>query len=71
MADVLKVLEDEAAALRKRLRGLEQAMEVLGGDVAKDVKQTVKRGKKMSAATKAKLSKAAKARWAKVKKAAS
>jgi hypothetical protein len=37
------------------------------GDVAK----TVKRGKKMSAATKAKLSKAAKARWAKVKKATS
>jgi hypothetical protein len=70
MADVMKVLNDERKLLQKRLSSLEQAMQALGGDIAKDVKGAVKRGKKMSAATKAKLSKAAKARWAKVKKAA-
>jgi hypothetical protein len=64
MADVMKVLRDERDALKKRLNALENAM----GAFAGDVDETVNRGKKMSAATKAKLSKAAKARWAKIKK---
>jgi hypothetical protein len=64
MADVMKVLRDERDALKKRLNALENAMGALAGDVEK----TVNRGRKMSAATKAKLSKAAKARWAKIKK---
>lgn len=68
MADVMKVLKDERDSLKKKLNGLESAIEALGGNVAKDVKKAVKSGKKMSAATKAKLSKAAKLRWAKVKK---
>lgn len=68
MTDVVKVLNDERKLLQKRLSSLEQAIEALGGEVAKDVKQAVKQGKKMSVATKKKLSLAAKARWAKLKK---
>ena len=68
MTDVVKVLNDERKLLQKRLSSLEQAIEVLGGEVAKDVKRAVKQVKKMSAATKKKLSVAAKARWAKIKK---
>lgn len=67
MADVMKLLKNERDALKKRLRSLESAIEALAGDV----KKTVKRSKKMSAATKKKLSTAAKARWAKIKKATS
>jgi vacuolar-type H+-ATPase subunit D/Vma8 len=68
VTDVVKVLNDERKLLQKRLSSLEQAIEALGGEVAKDVKRAVKQGKKMSAATKRKLSLAAKARWAKIKK---
>lgn len=68
MTDVVKVLNDERKLLQKRLSSLEQAIEALGGEVAKDVKRAVKRGKKMSAATKRKLSLAAKKRWAAIKK---
>jgi len=70
MADLVGLLKEEQKALQKRLGAVEQAIEALGGEVAKDLKHAVKQGKKMSAATKAKLSKAAKARWAAVKKAA-
>jgi len=70
MADVVAILKEEEKALEKRLYALQSAIEALEGGVAKDVKRAVKRGKEMSAATKAKLSKAAKARWAKIKKAA-
>jgi hypothetical protein len=68
VADLVGLLNDERKLLQKRLSSLEQAIEALGGEVAKDVKQAVKQGKKMSAATKRKLSLAAKARWAKIKK---
>jgi hypothetical protein len=68
MADLVGLLNDERKLLQKRLSSLEQAIEALGGEVAMDVKQAVKRGKKMSAATKRKLSLAAKKRWAAIKK---
>lgn len=67
-ADLIGMLREEKKAVQKRLSALEQAIEALGGEVAKDVKRAVKQGKKMSAATKRKLSLAAKARWAKIKK---
>jgi hypothetical protein len=70
MADVVGILKEEKKVLQKRLSALEQAIGVLGGEVAKTVKQAVKSGNKMSAATKKKLSIAAKARWAKIKKSA-
>ena len=68
MADLVGLLKQEQKILQHKLAGLEKAIEALSGEVAKDVKQAAKRGKKMSAATKAKLSKAATARWAKIKK---
>ena len=68
MADLVGLLNDERKLLQKRLSSLEQAIEALGGEVAKDVKHAVKQGKKMSAATKRKLSLAAKKRWAAIKK---
>jgi hypothetical protein len=68
MADVVGLLREEKKMLQKRLGALDKAIEALVGDVADDVKKTVKKGKKMSAATKLKLSKAAKARWAALKK---
>lgn len=63
MADVVGILRKEKQVLQKRLSALERAIGALSGDVAK----TVKRSKKMSAATRRKPSLAAKARWAKVK----
>ena len=55
MADVVGLLKEEKKVLQKRLSALEQAIGALSGEVAKDVKRAVKRGKKMSAATKKKL----------------
>ena len=68
MADVVGLLKEEKKMLQKRLGALDKALEALVGDVAGDFKKAVKRGKKMSAATKKKLSVAAKARWAALKK---
>jgi hypothetical protein len=66
MPNLVAMLVKEKKALQSRLESLEHAIAGLGGEA----KRTVKRGKKMSAATRAKLSKAATARWAKIKKAA-
>ena len=66
MADVVGLLKEEKKVLQKRLSALEVAISALAGDV----KKTLKRGQKMSEATKKKLSQAAKARWAKIKKSA-
>ncbi len=71
MADLVALLKEEQKQLQKKLAGLEKAIEALSGDVAADVKRAVKRGGKMSEATKQKLRIAAKKRWAAVKKAAS
>jgi vacuolar-type H+-ATPase subunit D/Vma8 len=68
MADVMKLLKDERDTLKKRLRGLESAITALAGDVSKDVKKTVKRAGKMSAAARKRISAAQKARWAAIKK---
>ena len=48
MADVVGLLKEEKKVLQKRLSALEQAIGALSGEVAKDVKRAVKRGKKMS-----------------------
>jgi hypothetical protein len=71
MADLVALMKDEQKQLQKKLAGLEKAIEALSGEVAKDVKSAVKRGNKMSEATKQKLRIAAKKRWAAMKKAAS
>jgi hypothetical protein len=71
MADLVGLLKQEQKMLQKKLAGLEKAIEALSGDVANDVKSAVKRGNKMSEATKQKLRIAAKKRWAAMKKAAS
>lgn len=71
MADLVGLLKQEQKLLEKRLSALEQAIQALSGDVVTDVKRTLKRGNKMSEATKQKLRIAAKKRWASVKKAAS
>ena len=71
MADLVALLKEEHKILRHKLAGLEKAIEALSGDVVTDVKRTLKRGNKMSEATKQKLRIAAKKRWASVKKAAS
>jgi hypothetical protein len=44
MADVVAILKEEEKALEKRLYALQAAIEALGGEVAKDVKQAVKQG---------------------------
>ncbi len=66
MDKALEVLHEVRDALKKRLAGIEKAIEAIAGDVTTSVRKGVKKGK-MSAATKAKLSKAQKARWAKVR----
>jgi hypothetical protein len=71
MADLVALMKDEQKLLQKKLAGLEKAIEALSGDVARDVKSAVKRGNRMSEATKQKLRLAAKKRWAAVKKATS
>ncbi len=71
MADLVGLLKQEQKMLQQKLAGLEKAIEALSGDVATDVKRAVKRGGKMSEATKQKLRIAAKKRWAAVRKAAS
>jgi hypothetical protein len=71
MADLVALMKDEQKQLQKKLGGLERAIEALSEDVAKDVKSAVKRGNKMSEATKQKLRIAAKKRWASIKKATS
>jgi hypothetical protein len=71
MADLVGLLKAEQKLLRKKLTGLEKAIEALGGGIAKDVTKSVNRGKKMSEATKQKLRIAAKKRWASIKKVAS
>jgi hypothetical protein len=68
MADVMKLLKSERDSLRKRLRGLESAIGALAGDAQKDLKRTVKKAKKMSAAARKKISAAQKKRWAALKK---
>jgi hypothetical protein len=67
MADLVGLLKEEQKVLIKTLAGLEKAIEALSGDVV----ETVKRGNKMSEATKKKLSAAAKKRWAAIKKSTS
>jgi hypothetical protein len=63
MTDLLKLLNDERAAVAKRLAGLDAAIKALTG------KSTpVKRKWTMSAEARAKISAAAKRRWAKVKR---
>ena len=69
MKNVMKVLRDERMRVNERLSSLDTAIAALGGRVQKKLKAAQKKGKKMSAATKAKIRKAAKARWAKIKKA--
>jgi hypothetical protein len=71
MADLVALMKEEQKSLQRKLASLEKAIEALSGDVIKDVKRSVKRGNKMSEATKQKLRIAAKKRWAAVKKAAS
>jgi hypothetical protein len=71
MADLVGLLRQEQKLLEKRLSALQQAIEALSGDVANDVKSAVKRGNKMSEATKQKIRIAAKKRWASIKKATS
>jgi hypothetical protein len=70
MADLVALLKDEQKILQRKLTGLEKAIQALSGEVANDVKSAVKRGNRMSEATKQKLRIAAKKRWAAVKKAA-
>lgn len=73
MANVVEILQAEKKALQNRLAALETAIRALNGavmrsTVAKTVKRATRKGKKMSAATRAKIAKAAKERWAKIKK---
>jgi hypothetical protein len=71
MADLVALMKAEQKLLQKKLAGLEKAIQALSGDVLAEVKRTVKRGNKMSEATKQKLRIAAKKRWASIKKATS
>ena len=64
--DSLGVLKKERAELAGRLKALDSAIIIIGGQTAGS-----KSKGKMSEATKAKIRAAAKARWAKVKKAGS
>jgi hypothetical protein len=68
LADVLKLLKSERDAIKKQLHGLESAIEALAGSAKKDIKKTVKKARKMSAAARKKIAAAQKARWAKIKK---
>jgi hypothetical protein len=73
MANVVEILQAEKKALQNRLAALETAIRALNGavlrsTVAKTVKRATRKGKKMSAATRAKIAKAASERWAKIKK---
>jgi hypothetical protein len=70
LADVLKLLKSERDALKKQLQGFESAIEALAVSTKKDIKKTVKKARKMSAAARKKIAAAQKARWAKIKKAA-
>jgi len=67
MSRVLNVLREEQKSLQKQLNAVGAALKALGGWASSG--KVVRKGKKMSAATKAKIRAAAKARWAKVKKA--
>ena len=70
MPNVVELLQKEKKVLEKRLSAISQAIKALGGwaSSGKQVKKAVRKGKKMSEATKAKIRASAKARWAKIKK---
>lgn len=68
MANVVELLETEKKVLEHRLKAVSHAIRALGGTSVRNIGTVARKGKKMSAATKAKIAKAAKARWAKIKK---
>jgi hypothetical protein len=68
MANVVELLEAEKKVLEHRLNAVSQAIRALGGAATRKIGKVARKGKKMSAGTKAKIAKAAKARWAKIKK---
>jgi hypothetical protein len=67
-------LREEKKRLLRDLNAVEAHLRAIGGElpnkrtINKAVKKVVRKGKRMSEATKAKLRAAAKARWAKIKK---
>jgi hypothetical protein len=69
MSRALTVLREERALLQRQLNALDAAITALSGNVEKVVRRGGRKGRKMSAATKAKIRASAKARWAKIKKA--
>ena len=68
MPNVVDLLEAEKKVLEHRLKAVSQAIHALSGTAKRKIGKVARKGKKMSAATKAKIAKAAKARWAKIKK---
>lgn len=68
MADVMKLLKGERDSLKKRLSSLESAIGALAGDAQRDLKRTVKKAKKMSAAARKRIGDAQRKRWAAIKK---
>jgi hypothetical protein len=70
MTDLLRMLNDERAALARQLAGVDAAIHALNGKVApaRAAVTAKKRAWEMSAAARAKISAAQKKRWAKVKK---
>jgi hypothetical protein len=75
MLRAIQVLGEERIRLQRELSAVEQALKALGGinsygpgGRASSGKTAKRKGKPMSAATKAKIRASAKARWAKIKK---